>query len=168
MDLPVLAEDPSGLVDEDRTVEMVRATPFDRQLRKPEIEAYSELSRAVEQRLRRGVGHLALEIGIDVVLPFVVPMREKGRERAFRKNHEVAAVRRGLSHQRDQARDGLSPGFGARDRAELGGTDGDDARHSACLHGNSAARAAGPLPVAYLACASAGRQLAFRSLVAKG
>jgi hypothetical protein len=84
-------------------------------------------ARAFEQRLCRGVRHLALEIRVDVLLPVVVPVREEGGERAFREYHEVAAVRRGLPHQHDHACHGVRAAVRARDRAELGGADGHDA-----------------------------------------
>jgi len=43
-------------------------------------------------------------------------------------------MRPGLAHERDQARDRLAARLGARDRPELGGADGEDARHSAYFH----------------------------------
>lgn len=84
-------------------------------------------SRAFEQRLCRGVRHLAFEIRVDVLLPVIVPMRKEGGQRAFREYHEVAAVGRSLPQQHDHACDGVRAADRARDRAQLGGADGEDA-----------------------------------------
>ena len=126
VDLAVLADDPAGLVDEDRRVEAARAPVLDGELGVAEIKADAELARPVEQRLRLGFGHLALEIGVDLGLVLDPPVREERRQRAFGKDDEIAAVRLGLAHQRDHAGDRLVR-LSSRDRAELGGADGDDA-----------------------------------------
>ena len=96
VNLAVLAEDAAVLVDENRRVVAMRRSVFDRELRVAQVEADAELARAVEQRLRRRIGHLAFEVRVELILPVVVPVREEGGERAFRKHDEIAAVRRRL------------------------------------------------------------------------
>src|SRR4030095_13696618 len=98
-------------------------------LRVAEIEADAELARAIEQPLRRRIGHLALEMRVQLFLSVVVPMRKERRQRAFGKHDEIAAMRRRPVEQHAHPGDGAGATFGARDRAELRGADGDDAAH---------------------------------------
>ncbi len=102
---------------------------LDGQLGVSQVKADADLARTVEERLRRGVGHLALKVRVDVVLPVEIPMREECGERTFRKYHDVATMRPGLPHERDEASDRVRAGVGARDRSKLCRRDGDDARH---------------------------------------
>ena len=122
---------PALLVDQDRRVEAPRAVVLVGEFGVAEVEADAELARGVEQRLRLGAGHRALEERVDLGLLLEVPAREERRQREFREHDEVAAVALGVAHQREHALDDLRARLAARDRAELGGADGDDAGHGA-------------------------------------
>ena len=137
VDLAVLADDAATLVDEDRGVVVPCDAVFMGEFGKTQVEADPELTRAVEQRLGRGIRHRALEIRVDVILSIEIPVREECGKRAFWKHHHVAAVRPGLPHERDQPCDSQSARIGARNRAELRGADGEDAGHRASLQSSA-------------------------------
>ena len=82
----------------------------------------------VEQRLRRRVGHLALEPGVDLVLVLHAPAREEGRQRELGIDDEGAAGLPRLLEQREHPRHELLPRVGFLVGAHLGGAD-DDLSH---------------------------------------
>ena len=137
MHLPVLADDPAGVVDQDRAVEM---TALRRELGITEAHGHAELSRPVEERLCVRPGHGALEpmIGLGAIL--MVPAREEGGQRQLRIDDEGRALRLGLFHQRNHAVDDLLAAVGPLDRTQLSCGDCDDSWHGVPDHIKSEGR----------------------------
>ena len=105
----------------------------------------SEFARAIEQRPRRGVRHLALEEAVDLGL---ILHYQRGKKVVSASSGNTTRLQPWLfawrSRSRMQARDRLGAAFSARDRAELGGADGDDAGHGSIIPFNSPARRTSP------------------------
>ena len=91
--------------DEDRGVVAVERAVLLAKLRIAEMEPDPEPLRLVEERLGRGVGHLAFEPRIDLILRIVEPAREERGEREFGIDHELAPTIRGLAQQLDETLD---------------------------------------------------------------
>ena len=119
MDLAVLADDRARLVDEDGGVVAALDAALLDELRVAQVEADTEALGLVKERPGRGIGHLALEEGVELVLVLDPPARKKTGQRKLRKYHQVAApvVRR--AKELDQARDHRLAALVPRDRAEL-------------------------------------------------
>src|SRR5262249_25653738 len=135
MDLPVLADDPAVALDEQARVEAPLRAPFDGELGVAEAEADLEPARLVEERLRRGAGHLPLEPGVELRLVVDPPVGEERGEGAFREDDEIAAATARLSHLLDEPRDDLGPGGVTGDRATLSGSNGEVSRHPVRIRG---------------------------------
>ena len=123
MDLAIFADDLARLVGENSGVEVMSIR---RQLRIAEIHRHLVLRRALEQRPRRSVRHLALEPIIELGPILHIPAREEGRERQFRIDDQVGAFCFGFVHQRNHALDHGLAAVGFLDRAHLGGGNIDD------------------------------------------
>ena len=81
------------------------------------------------ERPGRGVRHLVLEPGVDLVLRVVESAREERGERKLRIDDEPASAVRGLAHQVDEAPDDALARVRAMDGTELGGGGHETARH---------------------------------------
>src|SRR3546814_6145533 len=105
MYLAVCRDDLARLVDDDRRVEAMRpAFGVGRcQLGIAEREADAEAFRLVEQRPGLGSRHLYLEEALDLGRILHVPAREKGRQREFRVDDQIAARVAGIAHECEQA-----------------------------------------------------------------
>ena len=82
---------------------------------------------ALEQRLGRRVRHLSFEPGIDLGLIRHVPARKERGEGQLRIDDQIGAPRLGFIHQDDHALDDSFTAVGLIDRAQLGGSNIDDA-----------------------------------------
>ena len=131
VDLAVLADDAAVRADEDRGVEAAGRAVFLAELGVAEMEPDPEPPRLVEQRLRRGAGHLALEPGIDLVLRVVEPARKERGEREFGIDDKLAPAVRCLAHQVDEAFDHALARIGEVDGTELRGGGDETAGHGA-------------------------------------
>src|SRR6202048_655942 len=124
MNLAVFSDDLGGSIGEDTAVEMVSIR---RQFAIAKTHSHLVPSGALEQRLRRGVWHLALKPAIDLGLILHVPARKECGECQLRIDDQVGAPGFGVIHQRDHAlHDGLAA-IGFLDGAHLGGGDIDNA-----------------------------------------
>jgi hypothetical protein len=74
-----------------------------------------------------GARHLALEPNVGVAAILVMPAREERGQRQFRIDYEITAL--GLPNEFEHASDHGLARVGLLDRAELGGSDLDIARH---------------------------------------
>ena len=126
MHLAIFAGDPAVAIHQDRRVV---AVPVGRQLRIAERDADPVLRRALEQRPRRRVWHLALEPGIDLRLIGHVPARKERRERELGEHHEIAVLRLRLVEQIDHPPDHGLPAVRPLDRAALGRGDAQEPAH---------------------------------------
>jgi hypothetical protein len=108
---------------------------FPGQLRIAEVEADTEPRRVLEQHLRLGTRHLALEEGVDLGLIFHVPAREEGRKRKLGKDDETAAALLGPDHQGAEPAHRACAAFIAGDRPHLRRADGEGASHGAASFG---------------------------------
>ena len=120
VDLAVLADDFAVGADEDRGVEAARRSVLLAELRVAEVEPDAEPLRLVEERPGRGVRHLVLEPGVDLVLRVVEPAREERGERKLRIDDEPAPAVRSLAHQVDEAPDDALARVRAMDGPETG------------------------------------------------
>ena len=71
---------------------MARPAAFLGQLGIAEIEADAELAGEIEQLPGLGIGHLALEIAVDLALVLHPPAREERRQRQLGEDDEAAPL----------------------------------------------------------------------------
>src|SRR5215467_10153000 len=120
VNLAILADNLTSLVDEDRGIKAAGAARLLGQLGIAQMESESEASCFVEQRAGFGAGHLALEKSVYLLLVLHEPAWKEGGEGEFREHHQVTIMLLRLAQQHGHAAHDLGAGLVAGDGAELG------------------------------------------------
>ena len=127
----VLADDVAFLVDDDRSIVVADFAIFDRAFGEAKIKADPASPGFLEQRQGVTRRHRVLEKTVDFLLILHPPAGEKGGEREFRINDDVAFHIVSLAHQIDQSRDHRLAAVVSRDRTQLRSTDLKESAHFA-------------------------------------